>query len=273
MKSLCLWITTLIITLMLVGCAISNLPIQPTMVPNYAVVIEKNDADLDGDGIADRLVVYAEHEKATPFYVDIYLSASGEPLQVAYMRCPFDTYNKICVADMTGDGKPDIVFPDLGGISTRGEICPLVLILNLNSGRVTQVPVFGDSFFGGNTFFLDGSGSDMEGGSAIMHIINRASGQDYWVDFSDTLKQNPPPHGVYYAPPVGDAYTIRGDIVELVNSKFGLRIMTVIEVYAYLETSDDDPLHLGMLYLYSTLEYTDGVWHVVDETLEWNTNA
>lgn len=118
---------------------------KPAEQLSTAVSITKNDVDIDGDGVADSVHAYATDLFKLPFYVDISLSADNTAYHTSINTDCLDTGNKMRIADITGDGVPEIVFPDLGGTSTRGEISAVTLQISDNG--VKQIEVFKDGFF------------------------------------------------------------------------------------------------------------------------------
>jgi hypothetical protein len=105
---------------------------KPAEPPSAAVSIIKDDVDIDGDGIADSVHAYSTGLFELPFYVDISLSADNKTYHPSLNTDCLDTGNKLRIADVTGDGVPEIVFSDLGGASTRGEISAVALEMSGN---------------------------------------------------------------------------------------------------------------------------------------------
>lgn len=232
--------------------------------PAIVVSITTGDVDIDGDGVADSVHAYSTDLFALPFYVDITLSAE----KIIY-RMPIDTDclamgNKLRIVDVTGDGVPEIVFPDLGGTSTRGEVSAVALQMSGNG--VKRIEVFKDGFFHkeGRNFTSSEVAADFTALKLVYSIKSYPSGKEYEIDLSDAAKLLPEHNEGYYSNVFFSFVTLAGDVVELSGGKYGIQVKTVIEADA--EKADDgDTDFLSRYYLYSTLEYVEGEWLVVDE--------
>ena len=168
------------------------------------------------------------------------------------------------IADITGDGVPEIVFPDLGGTSTRGEISAVTLQISDNG--VKQIEVFKDGFFhkDGRNFTSSEVEADFTALKLVYSIKSYPSGKEYEIDLSDAAKLLPEHNEGYYSNVSFSFVTLAGDVVELSGGKYGIQVKTVIEADA--EKADDgDTDFLSRYYLYSTLEYVEREWLVVDE--------
>jgi len=232
-----------------------------------AVLIQNEEVDLDGDGQFDTVRAYAMGLFDVPFYVDISLSASGKEFHVPIKLTCLDSFNRLYIADMTGDGKPEIVFPDLGGTDTRGQIYPLMLILHEDT--VQQCPVFGEGFFAADsiTFQFDTSKVNLNAGHAVLNIHSYASNMEYEMDCSDALLQYSLVAGDSYRGLFASAYTIGGEVVELADGARVICVRTYIEVEAEHELGEG-ALWLGRYRISSMLQYNGGTWSVVGETFE-----
>lgn len=237
---------------------------KPAEQLSTAVSITKNDVDIDGDGVADSVHAYSTDLFKLPFYVDISLSADNAAYHTSINTDCLDTGNKMRIADITGDGVPEIVFPDLGGTSTRGEISAVTLQISDNS--VKQIEVFKDGFFhkDGRNFTSSEVAADFTALKLVYSIKSYPSGKEYEIDLSDAAKLLPEHNEGYYSNVSFSFVTLAGDVVELSGGKYGIQVKTVIEADA--EKADDgDTDFLSRYYLYSTLEYVEREWLVVDE--------
>ena len=240
---------------------------KPAEPPSAAVSIIKDDVDIDGDGIADSVHAYSTGLFELPFYVDISLSADNKTYHASLNTDCLDTGNKLRIADVTGDGVPEIVFPDLGGTSTRGEISAVALEMSGNG--VKRMDVFRDGFFRKESvnFISNEVEADFTAPKLLYSIKSYPSGREYEIDLSDAAKLLLEHNEGCYSNVFFSFVTLAGDVVELGGGKYGIQVKTVIEADA--EKADDgDTDFLSRYYLYSTLEYANGEWLVVDEYMQ-----
>lgn len=234
--------------------------------PAIVVSITTGDVDIDGDGVADSVHAYSTDLFTLPFYVDITLSAE----KIIY-RMPIDTDclamgNKLRIVDVTGDGVPEIVFPDLGGTNTKGEISVVVL---QRFGKVfKRIEVLQDGFFYRDSlnFIANEVVADFVKPELVYSITSYPSGKEYEIDLSDAARQLPEHREGYYSGLFFSYATFSGDVVELSDGKYGIRLKTGIQARAE-KASNGGTDFLGRYYLYSTIEYVDGDWIVADEYL------
>ncbi len=164
-----------------------------------------------------------------------------------------------CV-DMTGDGYPEIAFPDLGYENSKGLSAPL--ILEIENGQIVEIPLFTINE-GSENFSVPKSGVDK------ITVASKQTGKEYVFDITplSELKKVHAKELQFVAPSTG-VYSC--DISHIAGSKYGLTWKSFIELWFEINGAGE-PYAAIVATVVSTAEYSEGRWAITEElqTLEY----
>ena len=162
-----------------------------------------------------------------------------------------------CV-DVTGDGYPEIIFPDLGYENSSGLTAPL--ILKIENNQIVQIPLF---------TINEGSQNYSVKNSRIIAntitVVSKQTGNEYSFDISPLceLKKVKANELQFVAPSTG-VYSC--DILCIAENKFGLTWKSFIELWFDINGTGE-PYAKIVINVISTAEYKEDHW-VITENLQ-----
>lgn len=231
--------------------------------PQYAVYQVESDADLNGDGLKDIVRAYREEDQQEDFWLSVYLR-SGREIVERVERGPLYPENRFRCVDMDGDGMPEIVFPEIGGRSTRGDVN--TTIFRLEDNKLAPMPCLETTAFDeagpGNYAVREQELNDR----FQMDLLSKESGEKHTITcpVSEDVQNEIRGREVVFESLSQHLYAC--DIKETGRDTYGLRLRMDFEA-AYVREPDLEHVLISFTGA-AHLRYENGAWIVTEETFE-----
>lgn len=231
-----------------------------------AVFTENSDSDvwrewaftdiaIDGDDLRDTIRVRRYLNEDIQYHVEVLLG-NGIKVTQTYYGFPLVLGNRLLRCDITNDGIPEFIFPEVGGDSTLGEVVPHIFYFE--DGAIRDVPL-PDIYFDGNEHIFQ-----IEEQGDFLKFASNYSGRQYQISRNDILAENNNASLKYSA---STQYVISCKVVVLDDKRLALNLKIVILPF-FTSIEENHLIEQGKSMLFdSVLVYDAGSWTLFNEAL------